>query len=165
MKEQTNSKILNSLIVIGITLTLIALVATPLVLTAMLKVSKTQLSIAYSSMAFVLSFCIYACAVPYVIALFNLKTIYKLLTGENAFSPIVAQKFKTISTCAFAEAIIFIVANLFLFLVYDFYLYALTVIPLIIVPFVSITLGFLFLVMSTIFKKSVEIKEENDLTF
>ena len=40
-----------------------------------------------------------------------------------------------------------------------------TILPLIVVIFISITVGFLFLIMSNIFKVAAEIKEENDLTF
>ncbi|MDU1350725.1 DUF2975 domain-containing protein [uncultured Clostridium sp.] len=88
-----------------------------------------------------------------------------MLTGENSFSPIISKEFQVIAICAFAEAIIYILSNLFLYIVFDFYLYAVTIIPLIIVVFLAVTIGFLCLVMSNIFKRAAEIKEENDLTF
>lgn len=163
MKEKTISKILNGLVVVGIILTILALIAVPLGLTALLKTSKIKLVI--SNIEWILTICIYICAIPYVIALFKLKKICKLLTGINYFSPIISKEFQVVSICAFAEAGIFALSNLFLYAVFDFYLYALTLLPLVIVIFVSITVGFLFLVMSDIFKKAAEIKEENDLTF
>ncbi|WP_333861213.1 DUF2975 domain-containing protein [Clostridium sp.] len=107
----------------------------------------------------------YACAAPYVVPLFKLKSICKLLTEGNSFSPKIAEEFKGMAICAFSEVIIFILAELFLYFVQDFFLYAGTIIPMIVIPFVAITAGFLSLVMSNIFRKAAEIKEEMDLTF
>ncbi|WP_461612581.1 DUF2975 domain-containing protein [Clostridium sp. Marseille-QA1073] len=163
MQERTSSKILNGLVIVGIILTILALIGTPLVLTAFLKSSTMKLSA--PNIKWILTVCIYLCAVPYVIALFKLKKICRLLTGENSFSPIISKEFQVIAICAFAEAIIYILSNLFLYIVFDFYLYAVTIIPLIIVVFLAVTIGFLCLVMSNIFKRAAEIKEENDLTF
>ncbi|MEW9096005.1 MAG: DUF2975 domain-containing protein [Clostridiaceae bacterium] len=163
MKERTTSKILNKLVVVGIILTILTLIGTPLALTALIKTSGMKPSV--PNMKWILTACIYACAVPYVLALFKLKKICELLTGENSFSPIISKEFKVIAICAFAEAVIYILSNLFLYLVFDFYLYAITVLPLIIVTFVALTAGFLCLLMSSIFKRAAEIKEENDLTF
>ncbi|HCQ90397.1 MAG TPA: DUF2975 domain-containing protein [Clostridium sp.] len=163
MKERTSSKLLNGLVIVGIILTILALIGTPLVLTAFFKSSSMKLSA--PNIKWILTVCIYLCAVPYVTALFKLKKICKLLTSEDSFSPIISKKFQVISICAFAEAVVYILSNLFLYIVFDFYLYAITIIPLIIVVFISVTIGFLCLVMSNIFKRAAEIKEENDLTF
>lgn len=163
MKERTSSKILNGLVIIGIILTILALIGTPLVLTAFLKSSSMKLSA--PNIKWILTVCIYLCAVPYVTALFKLKKICRLLKGENSFSPIISKEFQVIAICAFVEAIIYILSNLFLYIVFDFYLYAATIMPLIIVVFLAVTIGFLCLVMSNIFKRAAEIKEENDLTF
>lgn len=163
MQEKASSKILNGLVIIGIILTILALIGIPLVLTAFFKSSSMKLSA--PNIKWILTACIYLCAVPYVTALFKLKKICKLLTGENSFSPIISKEFQVIAICAFAEAIIYILSNLFLYTVFDFYLYAVTIIPLIIVVFLAVTIGFLCLVMSNIFKRAAEIKEENDLTF
>lgn len=165
MKKSINSKILNGLIIFGIVLTIVALVGMPLVLTAALKVSGMEFDRSYSKIAISISILIYICAVPYVIALLKLKSICKALTGENSFALSIAEDFKIVGICAFVEAVTFIGANLILYFVYHIYLYALTIIPLFVVPFIAITLGFLFLTMSNVFKKASEIKEENDLTF
>ncbi|MCY6957650.1 DUF2975 domain-containing protein [Clostridium brassicae] len=163
MKERTISKILNGLVIAGIILTILALIGTPLSLTALLKSSKMKLSVL--NMEWILTACIYVCAVPYLIALFKLKKICKLLTSENSFSPIISKEFQVLAICAFTEAVFFILSNLFLYVVLDFYLYAMTIVPIIIMIFVAVTAGFLFLIMSIIFKRAAEIKEENDLTF
>lgn len=163
MKERISSNVLNRFVMLGIVLTILALIGTPLVLTALLKISMMELSV--SNMEFILTGCIYICATPYLIALLKLKSICKLLTGENSFSPKIAKEFQVIAICSFSEVILFISAELFLYFVCDFFLYALTVVPAIIIPFIAVTAGFLSLVMSNIFKKAAEIKEEIDLTF
>ncbi|KEJ01363.1 hypothetical protein N494_10455 [Clostridium botulinum A2B7 92] len=163
MKEKTSSKVLNGLVIVGIILTILALISTPLVLTAFLKTSGMKLET--SNMEWILTACIYACAVPYLIALFRFKRICKLLTSKNSFSPIISKEFQALAICAFVEACIYLLSNLFLYLLFDFYLFAMTIVPLIVVIFVAITVGFLFLIMSSIFKTAAEIKEENDLTF
>ena len=76
MKKDYSSNILNSIVVIGIILTLIALLAMPLILTAMLK---SGLGIVGSSLPMNISIVIYICAAPYVIALFILKKLCKIV--------------------------------------------------------------------------------------
>lgn len=163
MKDKTISKILNGLVIAGIILTILALIGTPLGLTAFLKASRMKLL--FPNMEWILTAFIYACAVPYLIALFKFKKICKLLTSENSFSPIISKEFQRVAICAFVEAGIYIMSNLFLYVIFDFYLFAMTIVPLIIVIFVAVTVGFLFLIMSSIFKRAAEIKEENDLIF
>lgn len=166
MKETISSKVLNGFVIAGIVLTILALIGTPLVITALLKVSRMELPVSsISNMALILTACIYACAAPYVVALFKLKSICKLLTGENSFSPKIAKEFKVIAICSFSEVVIFLLAELILWWGYNFFLYAGTVIPMIVIPFIAVTAGFLSLVMSNIFRKAAEIKEEIDLTF
>lgn len=162
MKKHISSKLLNGFVIIGIIITIIALVVTPLVLTAFFKVSGFK---SPSDIAFIITGCIYVCAIPYLISLFKLKSICKLLSSENPFTLKISENFKTIGVFAFLEVFIFIGVNLFLYFAYDIFLYALTIIPLFVIPFISITAGFLAIVMSNIFRKAAEIKEENDLTF
>jgi putative transcriptional regulator len=67
------------------------------------------------------------------VSLFKLKSICKLFTEGNSFSPKIAEEFKGMAICAFSEVIIFILAELFLYFVQDFFLYAGTIIPMIVV--------------------------------
>lgn len=165
MKKDLNQKILNSIIVVGIVLTIIALVAMPLGLTAMMKAWGEQMSITKGNMPLILSCAIYICAIPYLIGLFKLKKICKLLRSQNKFSVLIVKELRDIGICAFSEAIIFIFMTVCLYGIFGFYLYALTILSLIIIPFVSIALSLLFFQMSEVFKIAVEIKEENDLIF
>lgn len=163
MKNTISSKLLNGFVVVGIILTILVLIGTPLGLTAVFKVSNIK--VANENMPWILTMFIYICAVPYVVALFKLKSICGLLVKENPFSLKISEEFKVISVCAFTEAVLFIISQLTLYFVYDFYLYILTILPIIIVLFICIISGFLSIVMSNIFKKAAEIKEELDLTF
>lgn len=105
MKEKISSKILNGLVIVGIILTILALISIPLLLTAFFKTSGMKVEI--SNMKWILTACIYLCAVPYLIALFKFKRICKLLTSENSFSPIISKEFQILAICAFAEACIY----------------------------------------------------------
>lgn len=163
MKEKTSSKLLNGLVITGIILTVLALLATPLVISALLKVFFREL--VGTNAVLYLTGSIYICAIPYLVALFKLKSIGELFSSENSFSPNIAKEFHVIAICGFSEAGLFLLANLFLYFIGGLYFYALTMVPVIIVPFISITAGLLSLVMSNVFKIASEIKEEIDQTF
>ncbi|HBG4942189.1 DUF2975 domain-containing protein [Clostridioides difficile] len=51
-----------------------------------------------------------------------------------------------------------------LYYCYDVYLYAITIISEVIVSFVSLSIGFFTLVLSILFKKIIDIKDEKDKT-
>ena len=161
MKKDYSSNILNSIVVIGIILTLIALLAMPLILTAMLK---SGLGIVGSSLPMNISIVIYICAAPYVIALFILKKLCKIVAIKQPFSRDIPQYLKKISICAFSEILIYNIVQVLLYYIFDIYLYGLTIILAIIVSFVSLAIGFLSLVLSKLFDMAIEIKEENDKT-
>ena len=155
MKKDYSSNILNSIVVIGIILTLIALLAMPLILTAMLK---SGLGIVGSSLPMNISIVIYICAAPYVIALFKIVAI------KQPFSRDIPKYLKKISICAFSEILIYNIVQVLLYYIFDIYLYGLTIILAIVVSFVSLAIGFLSLVLSKLFDMAIEIKEENDKT-
>jgi len=163
MKEKISFKLLNGLVIVGIALTIITLIATPLILKALLKISNVESTV--SNLEWVLAGCIYICSVPYLIALFKLKSICGLLCTEEFFSPKIAKEFQVISICAFVEAILFTFIQLFLYFCCNLFLHSLTLIPSIIIPFVAVTAGFLSFVMAEIFRKAAQIKEDIDLTF
>lgn len=104
------------------------------------------------------------CAIPYVVSLFILKKLCKLVEINKSFSKEIPKYLKNISICAFSEIFIFNFVLLILYYFYDMYLYAITIIPSVIVSFVSLAIGFLTLVLSILFKKIIEIKDENDKT-
>ena len=161
MKKDYSSNILNSIVVIGIILTLIALLAMPLILTAMLK---SGLGIVGSSLPMNISIVIYICAAPYVIALFILKKLCKIVAIKQPFSRDIPKNLKKISICAFSEILIYNIVQVLLYYIFDIYLYGLTIILAIVVSFVSLAIGFLSLVLSKLFDMAIEIKEENDKT-
>lgn len=162
-KQKVLSRCLNGLIDAGIALTFLAMAAVPFVLAAFFKASEFPPVNDYTDT--ILTVSILLCAVPYVCALFFLRRIGRLMTGEKAFSPEMARQFVRISVCAWCEAVLSVAVTLTLTFAFDIYLYALTVIPCFIVVFLSVTAGFLSLVFAGIFTRAAEIKEENDLTF
>lgn len=163
MKHKISTTVLNSFVILGILLTFFALAVTPIVLTAFFKSSDFKPATPYAVVIGTVS--IYACATPYVIGLFKLKKVCTLLQTEDAISVKIARKFFHISICAFMEAAVYLIVQAILILKFNVFLLALTVIPLFVFPFVCIVIGFLAFVISAVFKKAAEIKEENDATF
>ena len=161
MKKDYSSSILNNIVLVGIILTLIALLAMPPILTAILK---SDLGIVGSNLPMNISIVIYICAIPYVISLFILKKLCKIIAIKQPFSRKIPKCLKQISICAFSEILIYNIVQVALYYIFDIYLYGLTIMPAIIVSFVSLAIGFLSLVLSKLFDMAIEIKEENDKT-
>lgn len=161
MKKNFSSKVLNIIVIAGIVLTLLALVSLPLVLTAFFK---SGLGVTGTNMPMILSIGIFICAVPYVISLFLLKKLCKLITLNKPFSPEIPRYLKRIAIYAFSEIIVFNLVTLVLCYFYDMYLYALTIVPAILVSFIALAVGFLCLVLSRLFAMAIDIKQENDFT-
>jgi hypothetical protein len=143
MEKTTGSKILNILVVLGISLTLLGLLGTPLITTAFFKSASSQPD---SPLIIVIVSCIYLCAIPYVIALLKLKKLCKLIGENDLFSIDATKSLRTISICAFSEIILFNGCSAYLIYVHDMFLYALSIVPMIIVTFISLVIGFLALV-------------------
>lgn len=161
MKEHLTAKILNVILILGIILTFFALLGTPLIATAFFK---SEFGILNHSLIFKVSFCIYLCAIPYIIALFKLNKLCKLVIKNKSFSNESITCLKTIAICVFSEMLIFIFASLFLKfntnIFNDF-----TMLPIIIlISIICIPLTLLCLVFSELFYNAKEIKDENDQT-
>lgn len=161
MEKSLNYKILNCLVFIGLFITISMLLATPLVTTAFLK---SRFSLIDTNLVIKISICIYICAIPYVMAIFNLKKICKLVAENNAFSLDIVDHLKVISFCSFSEIIIFIIGATYIKHSTVFFKDVLLFGPIFIVTFIGLTIGFLFLVLSQLFKIFIEIKDENDKT-
>ena len=161
MKKLNNSKILNTIITTGITLTLLLLILIPLFLTAMFK---TDSSFMKSNLVTIISIGIYICAIPYVLALIYLKKLCKLITDKNPFSKDIPNIIRKIAYCSFSELILFNLVNLYLSYFYGVYLYALTIMSCLLVSFISLSIGFFALVSSKLFEITLGIKDENDKT-
>ena len=161
MKRNLNYKILNSLVFIGIYFTLFMLLGAPLFTTAFLK---SQFSLINSKLVFQISICIYICAVPYVIALFNLKRVCKLVGKDDSFTIRIVKSLRTIAFCSFSEIITFSICATYLKYSISLFNSILLLGPIFIVTFIGITIGFLFLVLSQLFDIFIQIKDENDMT-
>ena len=161
MKKDFSSKILNNIVLVGISLTLLLLLFIPLGLTA---VFKSGLGVVESNMPMIISIGIYICAVPYVYALVQLKKLCGLVAQKEPFSRDIPVYLKKISICAFSEIVIFNLVVIVLSYFFNLYLYALTILPAVIVSFVSLAIGFLSMVLGKLFEMAIDIKEENDKT-
>lgn len=161
MKNNFNPKILNTVVTIGISITLILLLATPFITTAFFK---SQFSLLDNRLVTVVAACVYLCATPYVIALFKLKKLSSLVLKNNPFSIESVDSLKVISICSFSEIIIFIACTKYLTHSVEFFKYTVLGGPIIVVTFICVTIGFFCLVLSELFNIAIKIKEENDKT-
>lgn len=155
------SKILNIIVSVGIGLTLALLAGLPFVLGALSKSPSLDME---SKFIIIITMGIYICAIPYIIALFNLKKLCYHITSKNPFSKSIPKIINNIAYCALSEVVLFNLMNILLYLIYDIYLYALTILPCVLVSFVSLAIGVFALVSSKLFEMTIDIKDENDRT-
>ncbi|CAH2215408.1 DUF2975 domain-containing protein [Tepidibacter aestuarii] len=161
MKNNFNSKILNMIVILGISITCILLLGTGFITTAFFK---SQFSLIDHSLVISVTICIYLCAIPYIIALFGLKRLCSLVVKNNPFSMQIVKSLKVISICSFSEIIIFIGCVNYLKHSVEFFKYTVWGAPIIALTIICLTIGFLCLVLSQLFKIAIKIKEENDKT-
>ncbi|WP_419724555.1 DUF2975 domain-containing protein [Terrisporobacter petrolearius] len=155
------SKILNIVVSVGIILTLIMLASLPFILGALSKIAFINIESKYIT---VMTVGIYICAAPYVIALFNLKKLCSHITSKNPFCESIPKLINNIAYCSFSEVILFNLTNMIFYFVFNIYFYALTIVPCVIVSFLSLAIGVFALVSSKLFEMAIDIKDENDRT-
>lgn len=155
------SKILNIIVSVGIILTLIMLAGLPFILGALSKSASINIESKYIT---VMTVSIYICATPYVIALLNLKKLCSHITSKNPFSESIPKLINSIAYCSFSEVILFNLMNIIFYFVFNIYFYALTILPCVIVSFLSLAIGVFALVSSKLFEMTIDIKDENDRT-
>ena len=158
--KYSSSRILNNIVLIGITLTFMVLIAMPFVLTVILE---KDFGIVGGTIPIKLSIGIYVCAIPYVVSLFSLKKLCKQIALQDPFSRTIPKYLKQISICAFSEILIFNVAQVVLYYFVDVDLYGM-IISAFIVSFISLAIGFFGIVLKKLFEMAIEIKDENDKT-
>ncbi|WP_195940020.1 DUF2975 domain-containing protein [Romboutsia sp. 1001713B170131_170501_G6] len=162
MIKSLNSKILNVIILIGIFITGVLLLATPMISIALFK---TQIPISQlNSIMINVSICVYLCFIPYMISLFKLKKLCRLIIKNIPFTMASSKALKTISICSFSEIIIF--SGCLLYLKYFVIPFNDTLIipAIIVVTFVCLVIGLLCLTLSQLFETATKIKDENDKT-
>ena len=161
MKNNITSKILNIIVLLGLTLTCMLLIAAPLIVTAFFK---SAYSILDSGLVMSVVACIYLCAIPYVIALFNLKKLCGIISKNNPFSNKIVKSLEIISICSFSEMLLFLGCVWYLKNFVKFFQRLLWVGPFILIAIVATTIGLLALVASRLFELFIDIKDENDKT-
>lgn len=161
MKNNFIPKILNMIVILGISITCIFYLANPLIITAFLK---GHYSILNRALVITISTCFYLLGAPYVIALFKLKKLCSLVVKNNPFSIESVKSLKIISMCSFIELFIIIGCEKYL----DYSIAGFKNIPLGLplaaLTIICLTMGFLCIVLSQLFEIAIKIKEENDET-
>lgn len=161
MNKKSAENILDKIVLIGIILTIIMLLFTPLGITALFK---SSFGLVNSKIPLNISIGIYICAIPYIIALVYLKKLCGLIAKKDPFSTNIPIYLKRISICGFSEVLILNIVQFGLYYLFDMYFYALTIVPSVIISFVALAIGFLSIVLSKLFEMAIEIKDENDKT-
>lgn len=163
-KIKTEKIVLNGLVIAGIVLTLLAVLASPFIIVAIIKAGEFSALPPYTWILTTAS--VYVCAVPYLAALIELKLICSRIFTDKAFSMGTAKKFRNIGICAFAELLIFSVDQAVLCSMLAVYeLMGLYYLPVFVFVFVCIVAGVLAFAMSGVFKRAADIKKENDGIF
>jgi len=162
--KKTNGVLINSLVLFGIGLTLLALAILPFVMGAFLKASAFRFE---NPSAFeILTGSIYALAIPFVADLFFLKRLCRLIYTEEALSLQSAVCFRNAGIATLIEVPVFLLVQLLLAVTLNFdQLLALFWLPTFLIPLVCLVAGLVFLAMAQVFRKAAAIKEENDATF
>lgn len=155
------SRILNIIVLVGIGLTLVLLADLPFILGALSK----SLSISVQSQyVLIITGGIYICAIPYIIALINLKKLCSHITSKNPFSKNIPKFINNIAYCSFSEVILFNLINIIFYLIFNIYFYGLTILLCTLITFLSLAIGIFALVSSKLFEMTIDIKDENDKT-
>ena len=163
MIKDLNTKILKIILNIGLLITILLSIFSPFIFGAVFKVTGNVnlvgTAIFYSVIGgFIL------CAIPYIIALFSLRNLIKLILINKSFSSKSIKILNILAICSFSELIIFILStNIIKRIFIEHFEYVLLTAPTILVSFICLTLGFMFLVLEKLFKNALELKEEIDM--
>ncbi|WP_032121219.1 DUF2975 domain-containing protein [Clostridium amazonitimonense] len=161
MKNDFIPKVLNIIVILGISITCIFYLTNPLIIKAFLK---NHYSMTNHELVVTISTCIYLLGVPYIIALFKLKKLCDLVVKNNPFSIESVKSLKIISMCSFMELLLIIGCEKYL----DYSIAGFKNIPLGLpiaaLTIICLTIGFLCIVLSQLFEIAIKIKEENDET-
>ncbi|MGL4452649.1 MAG: DUF2975 domain-containing protein [Sarcina sp.] len=162
MKKNFTASLLNIVLIIGIVITLLIAAGAPFLLAASFKVQ--QLPLNNNLMFYCVLTAFYICAIPYIIALFKLRTLASLVLKNLAFTQKTVSVLKTIAICSLSEIILFIIcANIIKHMFIEFKDVLLTA-PTVVIGFMCITIGLVFVTIAKLFKNAIEFKEENDMT-
>ncbi|MGL4655444.1 MAG: DUF2975 domain-containing protein [Sarcina sp.] len=162
MKKNFTASLLNIVLIVGIIITLLIAAGTPFILGAVFKVQQLPLNNDFMFYSILIAF--YICAIPYIIALFKLRTLAGLVLKNKAFTHKSVTVLKTIAICSFSEIILFVIcANIIKHTFVEFQ-YVLLTAPTVVIGFMCIILGLVFVTLSKLFRNAIELKEENDMT-
>ncbi|MBQ9832845.1 MAG: DUF2975 domain-containing protein [Clostridia bacterium] len=159
MKGTIKAKLLNAFVIIGIVLTfLLIAVMSVLGFGWMVKLYASDYCREYWCVAGGMV-SMYLCAIPFAVALFELKKITKCLRDDEIFSMKVSRTLKNIAVCAFIETAVCAAVTAFLMTCTTAWVFM----P--IIAFVAAAIGLLAICMAEVFERAAKMKEENDSIF
>lgn len=156
-------KSLNLWCIMGIVLTVLSLIAVPLVLTAANKVSVNNGNVMPPYFIEGTAAMIYAIGIPYLYGLIKLKAICSLITGPEYFDKKVSHNFFILANISLLIGAIILIENIIMTNYFGLYFYAIQIIPSFILMFLSVFGYFFLMIVSKIFKQAYNLKKENDL--
>ncbi|WP_297517783.1 DUF2975 domain-containing protein [uncultured Clostridium sp.] len=162
MKKNFTTSLLNIVLIFGIIVTLLICLGAPFILGAVFKVQELPLD--NTSMFYSILIVFYICAAPYIIALFKLRTLTGLVLKNTPFTKKSVNALRTIAICSFSELILFILGANIVKHMFDEFSGILLTPPIIIIGFMCILLGLMFITLAKLFNNAIELKEENDMT-
>lgn len=163
MIKDLSAKILKLILTIGLLITILISVFSPFIFGAFFKTTG-NVNLVGTALFYSVTGSFILCAIPYIVALFNLKRLLKLILINKSFSSKSIKILNIIAICSFSELIIFILStNIVKRVFIENFEYVLLTAPIILVSFICLTLGFMFLVLAKLFKNALELKEENDM--
>lgn len=165
MKDRKLEGYMYALVNLGLLLTIILGLVFPLIYTAFLKVSVNSGWEINLPMAKRLGYLVfYSLLIPYLVFIFKLREISKYFKEGDHYNREIVRNLNTIGYIMLVIGILYLGINILLYIKYQVFLYALTVIPSIVIPFICFTLFIIFLLAGKVFLNAIELKEENDLT-
>lgn len=165
MKKASN--ILYYLVKIGLAITILGLLVFPGIFTTFLKIvyiDESLMPIPKQNFYIIGIISFYILSIPYTIIIIHLNKIVNLLKKEEYYNSIIVKRLKKISLIFLILSVLYPLINIFLYYGFNIFLYALTIIPSIILPFLGIVLSLLFFIAAKFYENTIAIKEENDLT-
>lgn len=161
------SKALYYLVKLGLGLTIVGLLLFPGIYTTFLKVvyADSNLMPITKETSFIIGIIsFYILSIPYTFIILNLNKIVNFLNKEDYYNKIIVKKLENISLIFLVLSVLYPLINIFLYYGFNIFLYALTIIPSVILPFLGIVLSLLFFIAAKFYENIIAIKEENDLT-
>lgn len=158
MKGIGKAKVLSIIILIEFILCISTLIATPIVANLLIN-SMKEIPFKVNNLSFIISGSIYFVAIPFLVGLWKIRTISKLLSTEGYSCRKVAGNFTWISLTSLLEIVFVVLVQLFLWNRFKIFFYEWSIIITVFIVFLCITFSLFTGVLATAFR-NMEPKDE-----